>query len=353
MYTALIVYLIAAIGISFFCSMLEAALLSTTPSYTQAKLNEGTRTGKLLNEFKNNIDKPLSAILTLNTIANTFCAIGVGKEASKLWPNHITVTALFVPIAMTFAILVFSEITPKTIGANNWKRLAPFTAKSVHFLLILLMPVIWFLQVYTKKFLMKNNDNKEIFSRADFLAMADIGSSEGELDEVASKLIYNLLHFKTVQVKDVMTPRSVIVSEPADMYANEFYELQEELIFSRILLEESEESENIIGYVLKDEVLEHLLDDENHKQLKDFKRNIITVPETHNMLKMFNDFIKNHEHIALVIDEYNGVAGIITMEDVIETILGDEIVDETDKVADLQEYAIQQGKTMSDNVKKV
>ena len=112
------------------------------------------------------------------------------------------------------------------------------------------------------------------------------------------------------------------------------------------------ESENIIGYVLKDEVLEHLLDDENHKQLKDFKRNIITVPETHNMLKMFNDFIKNHEHIALVIDEYNGVAGIITMEDVIETILGDEIVDETDKVADLQEYAIQQGKSMSDNVKK-
>ena len=104
MYTALIVYLIAAIGISFFCSMLEAALLSTTPSYTQAKLNEGTRTGKLLNEFKNNIDKPLSAILTLNTIANTFCAIGVGKEASKLWPNHITVTALFVPIAMTFAL---------------------------------------------------------------------------------------------------------------------------------------------------------------------------------------------------------------------------------------------------------
>ena len=200
MYTALIVYLIAAIGISFFCSMLEAALLSTTPSYTQAKLNEGTRTGKLLNEFKNNIDKPLSAILTLNTIANTFCAIGVGKEASKLWPNHITVTALFVPIAMTFAILVFSEITPKTIGANNWKRLAPFTAKSVQFLLILLMPVIWFLQVYTKKFLMKNNDNKEIFSRADFLAMADIGSSEGELDEVESKLIYNLLHFKTAVI---------------------------------------------------------------------------------------------------------------------------------------------------------
>ena len=121
---------------------------------------------------------------------------------------------------MTFAILVFSEITPKTIGANNWRRLAPFTAKSIQALLIILMPVIWFLQVYTKKFLMKNNDSKEIFSRADFLAMADIGSSEGELDEVESKLIYNLLHFKTVQVKDVMTPRSVIVSEPADMYAN-------------------------------------------------------------------------------------------------------------------------------------
>ena len=188
MYTALIVYLIAAIGISFFCSMLEAALLSTTPSYTQAKLNEGSRTGKLLNEFKNNIDRPLSAILTLNTIANTFCAIGVGKEASKLWPNHITVTTLFVPIAMTFAILVFSEITPKTIGANNWKRLAPFTAKerSVSSNYSYARDLV-FAGLYEKKFLMKNNDNKEIFSRADFLAMADIGSSEGELDEVESK----------------------------------------------------------------------------------------------------------------------------------------------------------------------
>ena len=352
MYTALIVYLIAAIVISFFCSMLEAALLSTTPSYTQAKFNEGTRTGKLLNEYKKNIDRPLSAILTLNTIANTFCAIGVGKEASKVWPNHITITALLVPIAMTFAILVFSEITPKTIGANNWKKLAPFTAKSLNFLLFILMPVVWFLQVYTKKFLMKGHTNKEVFSRADFLAMADIGSNEGKLDEVESKLIYNLLHFKNVEVKDVMTPRSVIVSEPADMYANEFYDLQEELIFSRILLKETKDSENIIGYVLKDEVLEHLLDDENHRQLKDFKRNIITVSETYTMLNMFNDFIKSHEHIALVIDEYNGVAGIITMEDVIETILGDEIVDETDKVADLQEYAIQQGKSMSENVRK-
>ncbi len=332
--------------------MLEAALLSTTPSYTQAKFNEGTRTGKLLNEYKKNIDRPLSAILTLNTIANTFCAIGVGKEASKVWPNHITITALLVPIAMTFAILVFSEITPKTIGANNWKKLAPFTAKSLNFLLFILMPVVWFLQVYTKKFLMKGHTNKEVFSRADFLAMADIGSNEGKLDEVESKLIYNLLHFKNVEVKDVMTPRSVIVSEPADMYANEFYDLQEELIFSRILLKETKDSENIIGYVLKDEVLEHLLDDENHRQLKDFKRNIITVSETYTMLNMFNDFIKSHEHIALVIDEYNGVAGIITMEDVIETILGDEIVDETDKVADLQEYAIQQGKSMSENVRK-
>lgn len=111
----------------------------------------------------------------------------------------ITVTALFVPIAMTFAILVFSEITPKTIGANNWKRLAPFTAKSVQFLLILLMPVIWFLQVYTKKFLMKNNDNKEIFSRADFLAMADIGSSEANLMKSKVNLFiifYTLKMFK-------------------------------------------------------------------------------------------------------------------------------------------------------------
>ena len=148
-----------------------------------------------------------------------------------------------------------------------------------------------------------------------------------------------------------MTPRSVIVSEPQEMYAREFYDLQEELIFSRILLKESKDSEIIIGYILKDEVLEHLLDDEDHKQLSYFKRDIITVSETYNMLDMFNDFIKNHEHIALVLDEFNSVAGVVTMEDVVETILGHEIVDETDKVADLQDLAMQQGQQLTENPK--
>jgi CBS domain containing-hemolysin-like protein len=349
MYTSLIVFFVAAIGISFFCSMLEAVLLSTTHSYTQVKLNEGSRVGTLLNDYKNNIDRPLAAILTLNTIANTWCAIGVGKEASKIWLDYPTVTGLFVPLVMTACILIFSEITPKTIGANNWQRLAPFAAISLNIMLTVGRPIIWFLQVYTR--LLNKNDERTVFSRADFLALAEIGSSEGKLDQVESRLIYNLLHFKNYQVKDVMTPRSVIVSEPEEMYAREFYDLQEDLIFSRILLKESKDSEIITGYILKDEVLEHLLDDEDHKQLKDFKRNIITVSETHSMLNMFNDFIKNHEHIALVIDEFNSVAGVVTMEDVVETILGTEIVDETDQVVDLQDLAIQQGKSMAKNTK--
>ncbi|NDD48991.1 MAG: DUF21 domain-containing protein, partial [Alphaproteobacteria bacterium] len=286
-------------------------------------------------KFKTNIDKPLAAILTLNTIANTWCAIGVGKEATKIWPNYPTITGLIVPLAMTACILIFSEITPKTLGAKNWKTLAPFTARSVNFLLVILMPIIWLLQVYTR--LLNRTGENNIFSRADFLAMAEIGSIEGELDKVESKLIYNLLHFKNFQVKDVMTPRSVIVSEPQEMYAREFYDLQEELIFSRILLKESKDSEIIIGYILKDEVLEHLLDDEDHKQLSHFKRDIITVSETYSMLD--------------VLDEFNSVAGVVTMEDVIETILGHEIVDETDKVADLQDLAIQQGQQLTENNK--
>ncbi len=349
MYTGLILYFSAAIGISFFCSLFEAALLSTTHSYTQLKLSEGTRTGAILDKFKTNIDKPLAAILTLNTIANTWCAIGVGKEATKIWPNYPTITGLIVPLAMTACILIFSEITPKTLGAKNWKTLAPFTARSVNFLLVILMPIIWLLQVYTR--LLNRTGENNIFSRADFLAMAEIGSIEGELDKVESKLIYNLLHFKNFQVKDVMTPRSVIVSEPQEMYAREFYDLQEELIFSRILLKESKDSEIIIGYILKDDVLEHLLDDEDHKQLSHFKRDIITVSETYSMLDMFNDFIKKHEHIALVLDEFNSVAGVVTMEDVVETILGHEIVDETDKVADLQDLAMQQGQQLTENNK--
>tara|TARA_B100001750_G_scaffold247597_1_gene273927 strand:- start:42 stop:1037 length:996 start_codon:yes stop_codon:yes gene_type:complete len=310
----------------------------------QVKLNEGTKVGEILKNFKDNIDRPLAAILTVNTIAHTAGAIGVGTEATKIWAeSNPIITGLVVPVVMTAAILILSEIIPKTIGANNWRFLAPFTVRSLNIIIKITYPIIWLCQLVTRAF--NSNKEKNLFSRTDFLAMAQIGSQEGALDEAESKFIHNLLNFKNYKVREVMTPRTVAVSAPQNMTAREFYDLQDELIFSRIPLKENQNQETIIGYILKDEVLEHLIDDEDDKPLSHFKRDIISVPERYSIFELFNDFIQKREHIALVVDEYGGMAGIVTMEDVVETLLGSEIVDETDKIVDLQDMAKKQWKS--------
>ncbi len=341
MLSTLFAFFTVSLIFSFLCSLWEAVLLSISPSYMQIQLNEGGRLGTILKDFKDNIDRPLAGILTLNTIAHTAGAIGVGQEATKIWGDaHPLITGLGVPFVMTAAILILSEIIPKTIGATNWKALAPFTIRSLHFILIVLKPVIWLCQRITGIF--NAEKEKSVFSRTDFLALAQIGSQEGLLDASESNFIHNLLHFKNYKARDVMTPRPVIVSAPQSMTARQFYDLQDELVFSRIPLRETAESETIIGYVLKDEVLEHLIDDEKDKPLSTFRRDIITIPENYNILKLFNEFIEKREHIALVVDEFGGMSGVVTMEDVIETLLGAEIVDETDKIVDMQDMAKKQ-----------
>ncbi len=338
MYTALIVFFSVSIVFSFLCSLWEAVLLSISPSYMQVKLNEGEKTGAILKAFKENIDRPLAAILTVNTIAHTVGAIGVGQQATKIWAETSPwVTGAVVPVVMTAAILILSEIIPKTIGANNWKLLAPFTARSLDVVIKVTYPVIWLAQWITRAF--NTQKEKNVFSRTDFLAMAQIGSEEGMLHETEAAFIHNLMHFKSYQAKDVMTPRTVVVSAPQTMTAREFYDKQDELTFSRIPLRADFDQETIVGYVLKDEVLEHLIDDEDDKPLSTFKRDMISVPESYSIFRLFNDIIKKREHIALVVDEFGGMSGIVTMEDIIETLLGAEIVDETDTVVDLQAMA--------------
>lgn len=338
MFAALIGFLSISITFSFLCSLWEAVLLSISPSYMQIKLNEGGKIGAILQDFKNNIDRPLAGILTLNTIAHTVGAIGVGQQATKIWAeSNPVMTGFVVPALMTAAILIFSEIIPKTIGATNWKLFAPFTVRCLDIVLKVLSPIIWACQGITKLF--NKGEKDSIFSRTDFLALAQIGSEEGHLDETETNFIHNLLHFRKYKVRDVMTPRVVVVSAPQTMTAREFYDFQEEMTFSRIPLRENAEAENIVGYVLKDDVLEHLIDSEEEVTLETFKRDIISIPEGYSLFQIFGDFIEKREHIALVIDEYGGVSGIITMEDVVETLLGAEIVDETDKAIDMQAMA--------------
>lgn len=338
MLSTLIAFFMFSIVISFLCSLWEAVLLSISPSYMQIKLKQGGKLGTVLKDFKENIDRPLAGILTLNTIAHTVGAIGVGEEATRIWAdNNPMITGFLVPLLMTAAILVLSEIIPKTIGATNWKSLAPFTIRSLYIVLIAISPIVWLCQLITKFF--NRSKEKNIFTRTDFLALAQIGSEEGHLDQSESKFIHNLLHFKNYKIRDIMTPRTVAVSAPQSMTARAFYDRQDELNFSRIPIRENTDSEVIVGYILKDDVLEHLIDDENEKTLSAFKRDITTVSESDSVFELFKHFINMREHIALVLDNFGGMAGIVTMEDVIETLLGTEIVDETDQVVDMQELA--------------
>ncbi len=340
----LVAFFLVSIVLSFLCSLWEAVLLSITPSYMQVKLNEGGRTGTLLKGFKDNIHRPLAAILTVNTIAHTAGAIGVGQEATIIWANtHPVVTGLVVPAVMTAAILILSEIIPKTIGATNWRMLAPFTVHSLNVIIKLTLPVIWLCQLITKWF--SSGQDKHVFSRKDFMAMAQIGSEEGALDESEAKFIENLMRFRNYKAKDVMTPRTVVVSAPQTMTARDFYNMQDDLVFSRVPLRESQNEEAIVGYILKDEVLEHLIDDETDKPLQEFRRDVLYVPEIYSIFQLFNDFIKQREHVAIVVNEYGDMEGLVTMEDIVETLLGAEIVDETDKIVDLQEMAKSRWKT--------
>ena len=337
MYELLIAFFVISIVTSFLCSLWEAVLLSISPSYMQVQLNEGTVIGQKMVAFKDNIDKPLAAILSLNTIAHTAGAIGVGQQATQIWgQTNPVITGVLVPVLMTLAILLLSEIVPKTLGANNWRALAPFTIRSLAFLTRALAPLIWLCQLVTRLF--NRGKKKAIFSRSDFLAMAQIGTQEGELDDREAAFIQNLMNFRKVTARDIMTPRTVIVSAPQTATVREFYDMQDELIFSRIPLR-GDDAAGIIGYVLKDDVLEYIVDGEEDRSLASIMRPIQSVAASESIFELFNDLMRSQEHIAHVVDSYGSTVGIVTMEDVVETLLGAEIIDETDRIADMQAYA--------------
>ncbi|RVU84306.1 HlyC/CorC family transporter [Leucothrix sargassi] len=338
MISLLIIFFLIALLFSFLCSLWEAVLLSITPSYAQIKLNEGSAVGKKLQVFKENIDQPLAAILTLNTIAHTVGALGVGAQAAQIWADsHPAITGFIVPALMTFAILVFSELIPKTLGANHWKELSNFTVQSLSLLIKALYPLVWFSQLLTK--MLKKEKVDAVFTRSDFLAMAELGTKEGVFEQTESHLINNLLQFNTVLASDVMTPRTVVVKVDAGQSISEFYQAHQKLRFSRIPVYETGHSDHIQGFILKTEMLEKLLGNEGDQLVSEILRPIPMIPENHPIPDLFNDFLEKNEHIAVVVDEFGGMSGIVTMEDVIETMLGREIIDEMDHTTDMRELA--------------
>ena len=310
MYTLLIIFFLVSIIFSFLCSIWEAVLLSITPSYAAIQQQEGGELGKTIDEFKANIDRPLAAILTLNTIAHTAGAIGVGAQASKIWGGSIISTAV-VPVVMTLAILLLSEIIPKTIGANYWRELAPFTVRSLKFIMKILAPLVFVSQLITKA--LKKDKQASVLSRADFTAMAELGSQQGVFDEGESKLLKSFLRFETILVKDVMTPRTVVVAAADTTTVHDFHNEHPNLRFSRIPLYQ-DSKDNIVGYVLKDKLLTSLVNElrsgsSDNTELKELRRDITVVQQHDPITSLFDDFTEKREHIALVVDEFGGMAG--------------------------------------------
>jgi CBS domain containing-hemolysin-like protein len=338
MFSLLLAYFLLAIVFSFLCSLWEAVLLSITPAYAQIKFQEGAAIGRQLKSFKDNIDRPLAAILTLNTVAHTVGAIGVGQQATQLWAETSPLlTGVIVPIALTLGILILSEIIPKTLGANYWEELAPFTVYSLKVIITMLLPLVWLSQQLTS--MLRKDKSRSVFSRRDFLMLAEIGEREGVIEKNESAFIANLLRFKNICARDVMTPRTVVKAASMDLSLKAFHEREGNLVFSRIPIHEEGSKDKIVGYILKDELLVELIDERGDKLLKELRREMLTIHESCPLPDIFSRFLEKQEHIALVVDEYGGTAGIVTMEDVIETLIGMEIVDEMDSVDDMQKLA--------------
>lgn len=341
--TLLIIYFLVSIIASFLCSVWEAVLLSITPSYVNTKLQEGSKIGKVLDHFKKDIDRPLSAILTLNTIAHTVGAIMVGVQAATLYEGKgvkllgINITGESIIAAlMTLAILILSEIIPKTLGASYWKTLVPFTVKSLQLLLVILSPLVWVSQLITGS--LKKKGVKSVFSKADIVAMANVSHETGVIKESESKVIKNLMSLDELTVHDIMTPRSVLQMASEEMTLQDFYNENRPFKFSRIPLYK-DTTDDVTGFFLKDELLQHMLDGNQKNNLSTLRREIPVVHENKTLTEVLTYLTTQKSHMAIAVDDYGSVVGIVSLEDVMETVLGLEITDESDTIADLQAYA--------------
>ena len=329
--TLLIVYVSVAIGVSFMCSIMEAVLLSVTPAYVGAMDTERPEAAQRLRELKDDVDRPLAAILTLNTVAHTIGAAGAGAEAAGYFGNDAI--GVFSAV-LTLGILVLSEIIPKTLGAVYWRGLAPLVSRLLKPLIYLLYPLVLMSQWFAK--LLTRGEKRGDVSRDELAALADIGAEEGVFNRREARLFKSLLRFDSLRVSDVMTPRTVVVAFPDTATVQELVEARRP--FSRYPVF-SNDQDHITGYVLLSDALTQVADDAHDIPLADLRRDIVVVPEDESLLEVFERLVEGRDHIARVIDDYGGTAGVVTMEDVIETLLGLEITDENDTTEDMQALA--------------
>lgn len=331
--TLLIIYLLLAIGVSFLCSILEAVLLSVTPAYVADLESRRAGIGSQLRRQKEDIDRPLSAILSLNTIAHTVGAAGVGAQAQVVFGQaYVTATS----IVLTLCILVFSEIIPKTIGATFWRALAPWAAGTLRILIPLLYPLVVLAQGIT--LIVSGKRRQRMFHRHELSAYADIGVEEGEIREQQSRIVKNLVRLDSLKGQDIMTPRPVVVAFSESDTVQEVIDDPNSSSLARFPVY-GKSTDEVTGYVLRDDLMERYAKGERKTPISRVKREALAVPDLVRISDLFEKMLSRQEQMAVLINEYGGFSGVATVEDIVETIIGMDIVDEEDTVANRRKLA--------------
>lgn len=339
------IIMLASVALSALCSALEATLLSTPLSYITGLEEQGVKGAARLKRLKQNSDRPISAILCINTIANTVGASVVGSLVYEVYGDALV--GLFSTV-FTFAILILSEILPKTIGTSYWRSLALPASVIINAMIFISFPLVWVLEHMQR--LISSRSNQVSVSREDISAMVSVATEEEVIEKEEKKMIQNLLKLDEVTAHEIMTPSVVVEMVPGSMTIKEFYD--SENTHSRILVYDEENDEYVVGYVLRSEVLEKMAEDRFSSPLNDIIRPILTFGEEDTVADIWEKLLEKKEHISAILDEYGSLRGIVTMEDVIETMLGQEIVDEKDEVVDMQEYAKDQWEKAQKDIMK-
>ncbi len=332
-----------SIGMSALCSLLESILYSTRAITLEAAANRGSRQALAMRHFKARVDRPLAAILILNTLANTGGAALAGYAAGEVWgPGSLLIFSM----AFTFVILIFSEILPKTIGAVHWRGLWRWSVGPLTAMLLLMRPLVWFTEALTN-LVTRGRGTVSKVSEEEILAAARMGARGGQISKLEHDLIKNIIRLEEVRASDIMTPRTVMFAVDGDLPLSRVWDQARSWDFSRVPVFRGG-PEDVVGYVLKGEVLAQ--DRERRDPpLFSLAKKVRFVPPSANALDLLNVFLRGREHLCLVVDEYGGIMGLVTLEDVLESLVGSEIVDEKDQVADMQALARRKGRAVLDN----
>ena len=332
--TALIVYFFTALLISFICSLLESVLLSVSHAHIAVLVKEGSKGGHIMASLKENINRPLSAILTINTIANTVGAAGVGAQTYSIFGSSWVAVSSF---TITFSILFFSEIIPKTLGANYTKSLVGFTAYMTRSLIFIVFPMV-VIGEKISKFLKKGDADKSKASREELIAMAELSEDEGAIDSQEGDIIENLMKLDNIAAEEVMTPRSVIFALSTNDTVGKVVDKYSPLVFSRIPIYEKS-LDQIVGFVHRYDLVNKQAEDKFNVEMRSLMEPVHTVIDKDSVSDILDQFVKRRQQIFIVADEFGTTNGLITLEDAIETLLGVEIVDEHDSVVDMRKLA--------------